>query len=126
MECVIDMAQGTTMVCTNCQFSLEAWEDGNPYGIDADKLLIEGLSRQEAKVHFYHPQPPPVGAFEFGVDVPHLCLACAAEFCVDSEEPTSTCPSCQSPKICDLCELESKTCPKCGRGVFVSDGFMIS
>ena len=120
------MAQGTTMICTNCQFSLDAWEDGNPYGIDAEKVLIEGLSREEAKVHFYHPQPPPDSAFEFGVDVPHLCLACSFEFCVDNEEPTSTCPSCQSPKICDLCELESKTCPKCRRGTFASDGFMVS
>ena len=104
------MAEGIRFVCNNCSRSIEAWSDGNPYYID---------ERGEKK-YAYHPDHGGLARC-IGNDSPHLCLACGAEFNVDSQEPIKNCPLCMDNEIVDTFELEGKRCPYCKQGFFYID-----
>ena len=118
------MAQGVEFVCSFCERGVSAWDDGNPYYIDRDRMAMKGLPRSRCKVYVYHPHEPrfPVE----GNDVPHLCMDCGHEFNVDSELNRTTCTKCRSTEIVDCFDLNERTCPWCRKGAFKSAGFMIS
>jgi DNA-directed RNA polymerase subunit RPC12/RpoP len=104
------MARGILYACGVCHREIEAWSDGNPYFIDEDGQ----------KHYAYHPDHERLAKC-VGNDVPHLCLACGAEFMVDSRAPTSRCPKCSSESIRDIFELEGCACPYCKGGTFATD-----
>jgi DNA-directed RNA polymerase subunit RPC12/RpoP len=109
------MAQGIKNICSHCQASIEAWDDGNPYYIDYDGI----------KKYAYHPD------FErfnrcIGNDSPHICLDCGEQFMVDSRAPITECPKCESAAIVRTFRLEGKECPFCKTGVFERKQFAIS
>lgn len=101
------MAQGIRFNCTNCNASIEAWDDGNPY-------YIRPSGKKE---YAYHPDHDRL-AMCIGNDSPHLCLKCGEEFMVDSRAPISACPKCGAAEISSTWSLEGKTCPLCKGGEF--------
>ena len=104
------MAEGIRFVCNNCGRSIEAWSDGNPYYID----------EAGDKKYAYHPDHEGLARC-IGNDSPHLCLACGAEFKVDSREPIMECPGCKDDEIVRTYELEGRRCSYCKQGVFYID-----
>ncbi len=104
------MAMGVCFVCSNCARSIEAWDDGNPYYLD------EGGK----KVYAYHPDHKALAKC-IGNDAPNLCLACGAEFMVDSNAPVDRCVQCGATCIVDCWELEGEPCPFCHAGKLVPD-----
>ena len=105
--------------CDRCDFSLEAWDDGNPY-------VIKGNGKRE---YFYHPspipEPPKHGTLEYfetdgenvqyqyGNAPEHICLKCAKQFKCDPEHDPMICPTCKHSEIVDLFEMGGRPCPKC-------------
>ena len=104
------MAQAIRYACTDCQRTVVAWSDGNPYYID----------EAGKKRYAYHPDHKRLARC-IGNDSPHLCLACGAEVSVDSRMPTTACPGCGAEKLVRTYNLESRQCPSCQRGTFISD-----
>lgn len=104
------MAQCLRYVCDNCGNDVEAWDEGNPYYIDASGK----------KQYAYHPDH---GLLEkcIGNDSPHLCLECGEEFMVDSRAPIAKCPRCGSEDIANCYRLAGRRCPKCKAGAFRQD-----
>jgi predicted RNA-binding Zn-ribbon protein involved in translation (DUF1610 family) len=101
------MAESIANICDNCEFEVIAWSDGNPYYID----------EQGEKQYAYHPDHDR-RARCIGNDSPHLCLSCGKEFKVDSRQPRSTCPHCQSAEIRHTFLLAGERCPACKAGTF--------
>lgn len=103
------MAECIRYQCGNCDNSVEAWSDGNPYFID----------EQGCKQYAYHPSAD----FDkcVGNDADFLCLSCGDEFIADSLQPDSPCPKCYSKDTTDTSELAGKLCPKCKAGKFKVD-----
>lgn len=104
------MAQCVRFICPECPFSIDAWSDGNPYYFD----------EEGKKAYAYHPDHERL-ALCVGNDVPHICLACAQEFVVDSQSPRRDCPQCGSSSISETDSLAGKTCPSCHKGALTSD-----
>ena len=104
------MAEGIRNICGVCGTAIMAWSDGNPYYLD-----VHGQ-----KVYAYHPDHKRLDMC-IGNDSPHLCLACKAEFMVDSKLPLTCCPQCNSTDIADIYELNGKLCPFCKVGLFAID-----
>jgi len=104
------MAQSQLHICTSCGHTIEAWSDGNPYYIDS----------RGKKQYAYHPDHEKLARC-IGNDDPHLCLACGAEFMVDSEAPVEACPKCGSSEIRDTYSLAGCRCPFCKKGRFPED-----
>jgi hypothetical protein len=104
------MASGNRFVCDYCELTIEAWSDGNPYFLD----------EHGKKCYAYHPDHEALAKC-VGNDSPHLCLACGAEFNVDSRTPNSGCPKCRSLDVADTFELEGRKCPACPTGRFSID-----
>lgn len=104
------MASAQRFTCDSCDHEIIAWSDGNPYYFD------ESGQKQYA----YHPDSEGLARC-IGNDDPHLCLSCAAEFNVDSENPTKTCPKCVLKKIKSTTDLENCRCPFCKAGKFHAD-----
>ena len=99
------MAAGTRFRCP-CGASILAWDDGDPYVLDADG----------SKRYVHHPDPEREHAV--GLDVPHLCLGCGVAFAVDSEAPRASCPACRSARVRPTTELAGASCPFCNAGSF--------
>lgn len=108
------MAVGLQMSCTECDFTIEAWSDGNPYYLDA-----KGVKR-----YAYHPSDELHLCTD--VDTPHICLQCAHTFEVDSASPVHACPKCASEEISELWDLLNRRCPSCHKGDLIESGHMIS
>jgi DNA-directed RNA polymerase subunit RPC12/RpoP len=104
------MAACLRYVCGGCHKDIVAWDDGNPYYIDADG----------AKQYAYHPDHERRMRC-IGNDSPHLCLACGAEFMVDSRAPVEACPTCGAAEIARTYGLDGQRCPYCKAGVFTMD-----
>ena len=113
------MARGIPIVCDTCGEGVMAWDDGNPYYIDLSKWIPGKRPRSRCKVYVHHPHVPdwPI----VGNDEPHLCLACAHSFNIDSERPRTTCTKCASNEIAPLQELADKQCPWCKGGILRAD-----
>ncbi|MEZ6044248.1 MAG: hypothetical protein R3C11_01410 [Planctomycetaceae bacterium] len=109
------MAYGKYFVCDHCGFTIQAWDEGNPYILDIDGK----------KQYVYHPDPRRYEAI--GVDLPHLCLDCGCNHNVDQGKPYS-CIRCWSTNRVDSYLLEGHICPKCKKGKFFEepDRYMIS
>ena len=106
------MAQGIRLVCSNCNHSLEAWDDGNPFYLDSNGK----------KKYAYHPSPE--RDLCIGNDIPNLCLDSEIAFKVDSRHPVNKAPCCGSVKFVDTFSLANQACPKCKVGKFgIDPGF---
>lgn len=94
------MAQALLHVCDQCQHSVKAWSDGNPYYIN----------KSGTKQYAYHPDHELLDLC-IGNDSPNLCLNCGEEFMVDSRAPLGTCPKCGSTNFVDSYDLSGHPCP---------------
>jgi len=103
------MAEGIQFTCNSCGKSITAWDDGNPYYLDA----------HGKKQYAYHPDHRRDQCI--GNDAPYLCLSCGQEFMVDSRAPREACPQCHSSNVADTFHLNDRKCPYCAGGVFVRD-----
>ena len=103
------MAACRRLVCGQCGFSVEAWDEGWPY--------LNGPTGE--KEYYFHPDPRRDECT--GNDFPHLCLACGADFRVDSNSSADRCPQCGSADTCNSFELAGQTCPACHKGTFGID-----
>lgn len=110
------MAAGKVLTCSACDRQVEAWDEGDPYFLDA----------QGEKQYAYHPDPQ--RALCTGLDVPSLCLHCGAETTIDAADVPAPCPQCGQREVVDLWELDGRTCPWCKTGTFAADlgPFMVS
>jgi DNA-directed RNA polymerase subunit RPC12/RpoP len=104
------MAEALRFVCGGCGRSIEAWSDGNPYYLD----------KAGRKSYAYHPDHEALERC-IGNDSPHLCLACGAEFNVDSRAPVAQCLRCGSADFVDTFRLGGRRCPDCKEGTFTVD-----
>ena len=127
------MASSIIFTCKQCGFSVEAWDDGNPY-IEYPK---------GKRTYFYHPggehkvvrvakqilgHSPDPDELEMiyrkysGNAPDHICRACGETSKVDPDKDEKLCSSCGSKKIEDLYNLGGTKCIKCP-GTF-SEGSM--
>jgi hypothetical protein len=104
------VAQCVRFVCPKCTFSIDAWSDGNPYYFD----------EAGKKTYAYHPDHERLARC-VGNDVPHICLACAEEFVLDSRSPRPDCPKCESSFISATYDLAGKRCPACHQALLEVD-----
>ena len=125
------MAACFTFVCSHCGYSIEAWDDGNPYFLSdkgrhqyfyhpgGEEQLMEYVSQSEGK--------DLTGAAlqkflenRTGNMTDMICLDCGRKFRRDLDKQKALCPSrrCKSANISDTCELEGKPCPTCKQGRF--------
>ena len=103
------MAACIRFTCTSCGFSIDAWDEGNPFYID----------EKGKKVYVYHPSED--RALAIGNDEPHLCLDCGKEVKIDSRLEQKACPKCKSTRVVDTYELDGVECPNCKKGQFAQD-----
>jgi len=126
--------------CPNCQFAVEAWDDGNPYIRDDDGVR-----------HFcYHPQREGIireiveksrwaagkTEAEIEAELPNylgwmmdaLCVDCGETSKIDDEETSKRCEHCGSVNVRDVNKIGGLKCPKCGQGALekYSDFYSIS
>lgn len=136
------MAQGWTVACDSCGMAFSAWDDGNPWHREPERVRILSIGDDappaEKKQYYYHPnEPPPVLASVavVGNDVKHLCLDCGRKFYCDvialqRERGRSrpVCIKCGSDHVYGVPSLAGRPCPKCREGTFGvdPDSFMIS
>lgn len=104
------MAEAVRFTCSECDKTLEAWSDGNPYYLD------ENGQKQYA----YHPDHENLARC-IGNDSPHLCLNCGEEVNVDSRAPVHTCPKCEDEALVSKFRLDGKQCPFCKKGFLMED-----
>ena len=118
------MAMSLIFTCDQCGFSLEAWDDGNPYI----------LNSKDERVYFYHPGGEedmeavvaellgPIYTDEARAEIlstrtgnasDHICLKCAKQFKHDSKRDKPGCPHCGHHKIKELFLMGEQPCPKC-------------
>lgn len=103
------MALGLLFICDKCKYTIEAWDEGNPYCID----------EAGKKYYIYHPAPERSQCI--GIDIPSICLDCGEIFENDSRNSTDKCPSCKSHNIIDIFSLDNQPCPYCKKGAFFRD-----
>ena len=111
------MAMSLIFTCENCKFSVEAWDDGNPY------MQVGDGERQ----YFYHPSPPPDpprpealkmlgedAEIIFGNASDKICMDCCEISMIDSERDELKCPKCGGNHLVETFEIGENKCPKCG------------
>lgn len=103
------MAACIRFTCASCGFSIDAWDEGNPFYFD----------EKGKKVYVYHPSEYRLLAI--ANDEPHLCLDCGQEVKIDSRLEQKACPKCNSTRVVDTYKLGGVECPKCKKGQFVQD-----
>ncbi|CAN5606978.1 hypothetical protein BH10PLA1_BH10PLA1_00520 [soil metagenome] len=101
------MAMGLVFTCDRCGFSIEVWDDGNPYYLD----------KSGTKHYAYHPDHEKLAKC-IGNDSPHICLECGEQFKVDSRSPIDHCRKCNADTIIETFLLTGRRCPSCKRGNF--------
>ncbi|MFO0820862.1 MAG: hypothetical protein U1A77_23140 [Pirellulales bacterium] len=104
------MAECIRFVCSECEISITAWSDGNPFYID----------EAGKKKYAYHPNHDELAKC-IANDVPHYCLKCGAESKIDSRVADKKCRKCRSKKVVSTSSLEGVKCAKCKNGHFVID-----
>lgn len=118
------MGASCIYTCNSCGFSLEAWDDGNPY-IEFPK---------GKRNHFYHPGEDEVikrvtrlivghaptseecdAALRqyAGNETDHICRSCRKETKFDPEKDAHACTRCGSADVEEMCKLAGKKCIKC-------------
>jgi hypothetical protein len=120
-----DMAQGWINVCTHCGYTLEAWDEGNPF-IFGELYFDDDNMTRLRKEYVYHPSPR-AGMHIVGNDFRHLCVDCGRKFYCDvialeaegRERPA--CLKCGGPNAIPFDKLPGKPCPKCRKGHFEVD-----
>jgi len=118
------MAMSLIFTCEQCGFSVEGWDDGNPYIInsvgnrvfcyhpsletDMEKVVEEILGpiyTDEARDE--------VLATRTGNAPDHICLKCAKTFKLDPDRDQMECPKCHHSEVSEAFEMGGKPCPKC-------------
>ena len=132
------MAECFQFVCSSCGFSVQAWDDGNPY------IQFPGLRKRH---YFYHPSGEQmvleIGRKHFGrepnsaeVDQmhrewggnasEHLCRECGAIRRLDPHKDRIQCSKCKSAHVVDILSISGMRCIRCegtfleGTGIAVS------
>ena len=118
------MAMCLIFTCEQCGFSVEGWDEGNPYIINS----------KGKRVFFYHPGGEDVMdkvveeilgpiytdkardevlATRTGNASDHICLKCAKTFKLDPDRDKMECPKCHHSEVVEAFEMGGKPCPKC-------------
>jgi hypothetical protein len=131
------MSAQYTFTCDRCNFSLSAWDDGNPY------IEYPPGTRQ----HFYHPseteqiakiaksilgrEPTREDCSAIlrkyaGNELDHICRACHKVIRIDRNRDPLACRACGAASVEPIIELRGKKCVRCD-GMFPGGAFsMIS
>ena len=126
------MASCRRFTCDKCGFSIDAWDDGNPY-----------IKDPEGVYHYFHHPGREFQAFRIVQNIvgheptqdevyywirehggnrsDMICLECGHQFKMDLEREDGKCPECGSDHVVDLNDLEGRRCPKCKAGKFEID-----
>ncbi|MCH7225088.1 hypothetical protein [Haloferula sp. A504] len=123
------MASCTSYTCPSCDFTVDSWDDGNPY--------VQGPDGE--RHHFYHPggeqeleeivadilgHPPTANEIEQvvkergGNESDYLCEACLEIVKRDPDRDELTCTECGSSALVDVAKLAGRRCPSCKNGTF--------
>lgn len=118
------MAMSLIFTCEQCGFSVEGWDEGNPYIINS----------KGKRVYCYHPSletemeqvvvellgpiytdkaRDEVLETRTGNASDHICLKCAEIFKLDPDHDKNECPKCHHPEVLDVYIMGGKCCPKC-------------
>lgn len=103
------MAAGRVFVCSGCAYTISAWDEGDPYYLDA----------AGEKLYAHHPAPE--REWCIGIETPMLCCTCGVECIDDSRTPLTACPSCAAEDLVALWALDGVRCPQCREGTFQED-----
>jgi len=95
------MATQLTFTCNKCGFSVDGWDEGNPY-------IEHPENRRE---YIYHPDDDRELCTGNAPD--HICMKCGAISKIDPEKDKIICSKCGSSKVEDTYELTGKPCLKC-------------
>ncbi|NLB54388.1 MAG: hypothetical protein GX811_01230 [Lentisphaerae bacterium] len=128
------MAAGYMFTCDSCGFSLEAWDEGNPY-----------IEFPKGKRHyFYHPSEMKViravtksiigyeptdeecnDALKkyAGNESDYICRSCRKETKFDPKKDIHACTHCGSTDVDDIFTIAGKRCIKCD-GTFLEGEFV--
>lgn len=128
------MAECLKYTCDSCGFSLEAWDEGNPY------IEYPAGNRQ----HFYHPEEdyeirriaesilsrePTSEDCErilreyAGNEPDHICYDCQTVFRLDPDKDALVCKQCGSGRNEKIYGISGKKCVKCD-GTFSEGEFL--
>ena len=99
------MAQQFLFVCDTCTFSIENWDDGNPYQ----------LSKDDKRIYINHPEDLSIS---IGNAPDYICRDCYKISRINCDIDKLHCSSCNSKEIEKVSNLNNKTCIKC-HGIFV-------
>lgn len=118
------MAMSLIFTCEQCGFSVEWWDEGNPYIMNA----------KGKRVFCYHPELEedmekvveeilgPIYTNEGRDEVlsartgnapDHICLKCAKTFKLDPDRDKMECPKCHNSEVAEVYAIGGKPCPKC-------------
>jgi hypothetical protein len=102
---VFKVAQCLLFVCNKCGFSIEGWDDGNPY--------IENSNGK--RKYYYHPEEPPKISltFSFGNAPDYVCRKCGKISKIDPDKDAMQCRKCKSEAVEEIYNLGGKKCLKC-------------
>ena len=94
------MAQQFIFECDECEFSIEEWDDGNPY-----EIMLDG-----SRNYVYHPDDL---SNTVGNALNYICRECGKTSCLDPDKDEIKCKFCNSINIEDILKLNNKKCIKC-------------
>lgn len=130
-----------TFTCNHCGYAIEVANDGHPYLRDAagkkhyfyhpgESSVMEPLFKKETGLDRWGNREA-FDAFvreRCGSERECLCLSCGQVSRRDSELKCSdiTCEKCDRAALVECWELDGKSCPKCGDGVFSGEVTAIS
>lgn len=123
------MAMSLQFKCETCGFSLDVWDDGNPYvehppgkrnycyhpslEDQINEVLDQALgpsATEDGKAAFLKEYS--------GNASDHLCLSCAHVSKLDKNRDKMECLKCKSPRLHETFSLTGTLCPKCKNGKF--------
>jgi hypothetical protein len=133
------MAAGIRFICSQCRFTVEAWDEGNPYFLSdkgkpqffyhpARERKLEEYIQQSAGRYLTGKEREDFIASRTGNMSDLLCLDCGNTFRLDLEKRKRICPrrNCKSKNVVDPSMMGGKICPRCKMGTFEIGGALIS
>jgi len=107
------MAMSLRYTCESCGFTVEGWDDGNPY------VGYENGDRD----YYYHPisesevfemiMKKGLNELRRGNALDHICMNCESITMLDPYHDKMVCRKCKGTELIETYEMGGKSCPKC-------------